>query len=347
MSTIERPGVYSSIEVTSTLSGCAEGKVVGLAATSTAGTKGECVKITSYAEAVSRFGSDCSMTKLIKLLFSNGASAVQAVAAQVGTVAETDDYEQAFAALMTKDDVSIMLCDSANSTVHAAMMSAIRAAVESCKYRIGIVEFGGTVAEVSACAGALNCERMVMAYPAESGTGAIPGAVAAAVAGAIAAGKDPALPLNGAVLNGVDIDRRFTDAEITTLVQTGVTPVEYAGGEVCIVRGITTRTTTNSVSDSTWRELNTVLIIDDIVPSIRSSLKRKFPRVKNTEQTRGAIRTQVLIELESKKSKEIIESYGSVSAQASSSDPTICEVSFEFTVAHGLNSINLTAHISV
>jgi phage tail sheath gpL-like len=347
MPTNERPGVYSSVEVTSTLSGSATGKVVGLAAAAEIGTKGACVKISSYGEAVSAFGSDCSITKLIEILFSNGASAVQAVAAEVGTAPDTDDYTQAFAALMVKEDVSIMICDSDDSAVHAAMMSAIGSAVESCKYRIGIVETGGTVTEVTACAAALNCERMVMVYPAESGTEATAGAVAAAVAGAVASGGDPALPLNGAVLEGVDIDRRFTDAEITGLVQAGVTPVEYVSGEVCVVRGVTTRTTTNSVSDATWRELTTVLIIDDIVPSIRAGLRKKFPRVKNTEQTRGAIRTQVLIELESKKSKEIIESYGTVTAQASVDDPTVCEVSFVFTVAHGLNSINLTAHISV
>lgn len=187
MPTNERPGVYSSIEVTSTLSGSSAGKVVGLAAAAASGIKGECVKISSYGEAVSRFGSDCSITKLIEISFSNGASAVQAVAAEVTATPDIDDYRQAFDALMVKEDVSIMLCDSHDGAVHAAMMSAISGAVESCKYRIGIVETGGTVTEVSSCAAALNCERMVMAYPAESGTNATPGAVAAAVAGAVAA----------------------------------------------------------------------------------------------------------------------------------------------------------------
>ena len=39
--------------------------------------------------------------------------------------------------------------------------------------------------------------------------------------------------------------------------------------------------------------------------------------------------------------------YGEVTAEASEDDPTVCLVSFHFTVAHGLNQIWLTAHIAV
>ena len=130
-------------------------------------------------------------------------------------------------------------------------------------------------------------------------------------------------------------------------MQGGVTPIESSGGKVSVVRGVTTRTSTGGEADATWRELTTVLIVDDVVPAVRRALRAKFPRVKNNAQTRGAIRTQVLIELEKKLRAEIIDDYGEVSAAASESDPGVCEVSFEFTVTHGLNRINLAAHISV
>ena len=42
-----------------------------------------------------------------------------------------------------------------------------------------------------------------------------------------------------------------------------------------------------------------------------------------------------------------IEGYGEVTARASEDDPTVCEVEFPFAVAHGLNQIYLTAHITV
>lgn len=144
-----------------------------------------------------------------------------------------------------------------------------------------------------------------------------------------------------------ELNGSFTDTEINELVHRGVTPIENASGKVCVVRGITTRTMTGGEIDNTWRELTTVLIIDDIIPSVRSALRSKFPRVKNNAQTRGAIRTQVIIELERKKKLEIIDSYGQVTASADENDPTVCNVCFEFTVAHGLNRINLSAHISV
>lgn len=348
MANNERPGVYSGVEVSSAISGSSTGKTVGIAAVSKSGTKGECTSISSYGEAVSLYGADCNLAKLIKILLLNGAAGIKAVPAAVDAVAVTADYTAAFAVLTEKEDVTVMLCDSRDSEVLAAMKTAIEGASENCKYRIGIAESGGTVAAAAASAAALNYERIVMAYPSLEGEGSISGAAAAAVAGIISAGGDPALPINGAELFGLDsFSRIFSDSDITTLVQAGVTPIESVCGSPCVVRGITTRTKTAGVADSTWRELSTVLVVDDVIPSVRSALRLKFPRVKNTAQTRGAIRTQVIIELENKLKKEIIDSYGAVTALADESDPTVCNVGFEFAVAHGLNRIILSARISV
>ncbi|MEG2526188.1 MAG: phage tail sheath protein [Oscillospiraceae bacterium] len=345
----ERPGVYSSIDVSSSITGSRMGRTVGIAAAAALGVKGECKRITSYGEAVTAFGKDCSLTELARILFMNGAAAIEAVPAVIGgAVPLKADYEAAFAVLMKKEKVSVMLCDSTAADIHNAMRLAIEGGTEGCKYRIGIVEAVGEISTLSAKAGALNSERMVMVYPGESGVGARVGAVAAALAGVIAAGGDPALPVNGAELVGLEnFLQIYSDADINTLVQAGITPIESVGGKNCVVRGITTKTTTGGEADVTWRELTTVLIVDDVIPSVRAALRVKFPRVKNTAQTRGAIRTQVIIELESKLKQEIIDSYGAVSAVADVSDPTVCIVSFEFAVAHGLNRINLTAHISV
>ena len=93
--------------------------------------------------------------------------------------------------------------------------------------------------------------------------------------------------------------------------------------------------------------VKTILIVDDVVPTVRNALRSRFVRCKNNAQTRGAIRTQVVIELENKLSREIIDSYDSISVEPSASDPTVCVVSFAFTVAHGLNQIRLTANITV
>ena len=88
-------------------------------------------------------------------------------------------------------------------------------------------------------------------------------------------------------------------------------------------------------------------MVDDGVPGIRSALRSKFRRAKNTEQSRGAIRSQVVLELENKLAREIITGYGEVSVEADADNPTVCLVDFSFTVAHGLNQIWLSAHITV
>ena len=132
-----------------------------------------------------------------------------------------------------------------------------------------------------------------------------------------------------------------------TLVTGGVTPLECVSGEVSIVRGITTRTTTGGAADKTWRELTTVRIVDDVIPALRASLRARFVRSKNTAQVRAAIRSQVMVELENKRAQEIIDSFGEVSVKASEDDPTVCLVEFSFAVAHGLNRIYLSAHITV
>ena len=96
-----------------------------------------------------------------------------------------------------------------------------------------------------------------------------------------------------------------------------------------------------------WRELTTILIADDVIPTVRSALRSKFARAKNTAQGRGAIRAQTIVELEKKKDAQIIESYGEVTVTASADDPTVCLVEFSFGVAHGLNQIHLAVHLTV
>ncbi len=343
----QRPGVYTSYYVQSAVSGADRGGTAGLAAIAASGSVGTIYEISSYAQAAAAFGEGCNMTKLIRLLLRNGCAKVLAAPAVVSGTAQTSDYTAAFTLLMAREAVSFMVCDSRAAAVHAAMKSAIiDCEREESKYRMGIVEAAGTAAELVSDAAALNCERMVLLSPVE--TDGTPGAVAAAFAGCAAAATDPALPFNGAELFGLGrLGDNFTDAQVNTLAQGGVTPVETLGGQVCVVRGVTTRTTTSGAADDTWREVNTVMIVDDVIPTVRARLKTMFARAKNTAQTRGAIRTQVMIELERKLRAQTIDSYGPVTAIANGEDPTVCDVSFEFTVAHGLNKIDLVAYITV
>ena len=347
----ERPGVYSTYDASTVVSAGQASRAIGVAAKASAGTEGEVVILTSYAAGVSAFGEDETpgMSTMLRLLFANGASTVAAV--RVAEAGEVADYQAAFDAL-GRQDVQIVVCDSTDEAVHQALRTAVETASASRKERIGVV--CGSGEEASALvehAAALNSERMVLVGPDvldEAGE-TLPGAfAAAALAGVIASNTDPAVPLNGAEIRGLGgVSTDYGDNDIDLLVRGGVTPLESSGGVLSPVRGITTRTTTGDVTDTTWRELTTILIVDDLIPTIRTALRSKFSRTKNTVRNRSAIRSQVIVELEKKAAAEIIDSYGEVTVSASADDPTVCLVEFSFAVAHGLNQIYLTVHITV
>ena len=340
----ERPGVYSSYDASTVVSAGRAAKVIGVAAKAVKGTAGEVVTLTGYAAGVAAFGEDAAdtpgMSTILRLLFANGASTVAAV-----RVAE------AFAAL-GGEEARILVCDSAEETVQQALRTAVEDASAARMERIAVVGGDGeSAAELVTHAAALNSERMVLVGPdaLDSGGKTLPGVfAAAALAGVIASGRDPGVPLNGAEIRGLGgLGTAYTDNDIDLLVRGGVTPLESTAGTVSPVRGITTRTTTGGAADTTWRELTTILIVDDVIPAVRQALRSKFARAKNTAQSRSAIRSQVIVELEKKVAEEIIDSYGEVTVTASEDDPTVCLVEFSFAVAHGLNQIYLMVHITV
>ena len=344
----ERPGVYSSYDASAVVTAGRGSKIIGVAAKAASGTVGEVVTLTGYTAGVAAFGEDVDpgMSTILRLLFLNGASTVAAVR----VADEEPDYAGAFGVL-GKVEAQILVCDSGELSVQQALRTAVETASEQRRERIAVVGGSGLKAsELVERAAELNSERMVLVGPdLVRGEGTLPGVFAsAALAGAIASGTDPAIPLNGAELSGLEgLTEDYTDNDIDLLVRGGVTPLESVGGVVSPVRGITTRTTTGGAADSTWRELTTILIVDDIIPSIRTALRSRFSRAKNTARGRSAIRSQGIVELEKKVAAEIIDSYGEVTVNALEEDPTVCLVEFGFAVAHGLNQIYLTVHMTV
>ncbi len=341
----ERPGVYSSYQLANALSGNINGGVVAIAARSQSGEINKIVDLHSHAECIANFGSSGSMTAMSELLFKNGASKLIAISVANGN--SGGDYVAAFNLLMRRDEPKFLVSDSRDLVTHTALSVAILGAqTENAKYRIGIAEASGDITTLVEHAADLNSERIVLC--AAPDPNATHGAAAACLAGLCASVTDPALPLSSSVLTGLNVPELvYSDSEINTLVQGGVTPIESVGGQCLLVRAVTTKSQTGGTPDATWRELSTILIVDKIIPEIRNTLKLNFARVKNTAQTRGAIRTKVVIELENYLANEIITGYRDVSVSEHDSDPTVCLVSFGFDVAYGLNSISLMAYITV
>lgn len=347
----ERPGVYSAYDTSSVLSGGQAVRTIGVAAKAAKGEVGKPVTVTGYAAGTAVFGEDAApgMSTILRLLFTGGASAVTAV--RVADTATAEDYRSAFAAL-GREDAGILVCDSGEEAVQQALRAAVEEASALRHERIAVVGCDGAeVSDLIARAAALNSERMVLVGPDaldEAGKPLSGVFAAAAVAALAAAGGDPAVPLNGGALKGLGgLAADYGDGDIDLLVRGGVTPLECVGGVVSPVRGITTRTKTGGAPDATWRELTTILIVDDVIPAVRSALRSRFSRSKNTARSRAAIRSQVIVELEKKLAAEIISGYDGVTVSASEEDPTVCLVEFGFSVAHGLNQVRLTVHIEI
>ena len=337
----ERPGVYSSYEASSLTAAAAGGGGVAVVAAAQGEGLEKSYQWTSYSRAAADVG-DCPLSRMAQLAIRNGAGVVHGIPAG-------EDYARAFAVMAGLENVSVVACDSTD----AAVQQALKAAVEECsaarRERIAVVggAAGESVEQLVKRAGQLNCERMVLTAPG-AGDGSGGALCAAAVAGAIAGNSDPALPLGGAQLYGLgELEGGYDDGEIDLLVQGGVTPLETLAGACYVVRGVTTRTKTGGAADATWRELTTILVVDEVIPGIRRALRARFSRAKNTAQSRGAVRSLAVMELEKRVSREIIDSYEDVTVTALDSDPTVCVVEFAFTVAHGLNQIWLSAHITV
>lgn len=347
----ERPGVYSVYDTSSVVSGGRAAKAIGVAAKASKGTVGQAVTVTGRSAGLAAFGEDTApgMSTILDLLFAGGASKVTAV--RVADEGTAEDYQAAFAAL-GKEDVQVLVCDSGELEVQKALRAAVEEASALRHERIAVAGCAGADVEALVSRAAeLNSERVVLVGPDaldRSGKTISGVFAAAAVAALAAAGGDPAVPLNGAEVKGLGgLAQDYDDGDIDRLIRGGVTPLECVAGVVSPVRGITTRTTTGGAEDATWRELTTILIVDDVIPAVRNALRSKFSRSKNNARSRAAIRSQVIVELEKKRAAEIIDGYDEVSVSASQEDPTVCLVEFGFSVAHGLNQVRLTVHIEI
>lgn len=341
----ERPGVYSDYDTSSVHATASGGCVLGLVGFAENPTG--LYTVTSAADGAALGGV---LPKLLRLMFENGATKVLVSPAATKT---EEAYKAALELLLMQRSASYCVLDTENEAIQKTMAKTICEAASQKGECIGLVGMTQpTVNQLLARAANLNCERMVLVGPdvrVEGDTTWSGGrAAAAALAGILAAETDPAAPVHGSRLAGLtSVSHSFTEAEIDQLVRGGVTPLELTGGAIEVIRTVTTRTRTDDVLDDTYRELNTMRVIDEVIPAIRTALSAKFLRAKNNRVTRNAIRTQVLVELENRVNRQIIDSYGQVTVTPSETDPTCCEVRFPFTVTSGLCRIFLTAHISV
>lgn len=342
----ERPGVYVEYDMSGSNTSTGGTRVAALAAL---GTGTEIMEIISQETAVQALGENTVASNMARLMLLCGAGSVLYCPV---TAEDEAEYEKAASRLLAEKKACVLTMDTENADAFGRICQLLLKNAENGFPCIGVAGMTGAEAtELVERAAEMNCQRLVLT--AGSGKTAWDDSFdgrysAAAMAGLIAGETDPALPLNGAELTGLTgLEERWSEEEIDQFVRAGVTPLEAVGTLVSLVRVVTTKTTEGGEPMTLWRELEVVRIVDDVIPGVRDLLKNRFARKKNNVSTRGAIRSAVAMALEDRVKREIIESYSDISASANGDDPTVCDVSFSFTVVHGLGRIFLTAHITV
>lgn len=339
----ERPGVYAEYDVTHIGSGMGGSKVVGLIGVS---PLQQGAYTFTDANSVLRRRDSSQLGKLLRIAYANGARKVIAYAIEADNI---NMYRPAIQQLLEEDKVDYLVLGSALEDVQLYAKQTILERKAECICFVGMAD--ASMQAVLNRAAKLNFERMVLVgqdVVLQDETDLAGGCyAAAALAAQLVQQSDPAAPFYGVCLEGIsDTNWYLDDDAIDTLVHGGVTVLEAAGGKVNVLRSITTKTkNADGDADTALRELNTMLIIDEMIPHLRSVLRQNFLRSKNNAATRAAIFHRMVLELEEYERREIIDSYQNLRVTAS--DATICVVEFGFAVTHGIGRIYLTAHITV
>jgi len=336
----QRPGVYSSYTLTSGYGAPRSQMAAVVIAAGAAANAGELFEFSGYQSAVDMLEAEgnSKILECIRILFVSGVSKVFACVVD-------ESYTNAFALIKNVDNIGAVVCDAAE----AADLEALRVLMAECTadMREKIAFVGADTAEKAANdAKRLNSERMVVCCPAaqtaysENGESVFS---AAAMAGRVLAESDLAYNWNGERMNVLTDCAVLGEAEIQALISAGVTVLENRGG-VCCIRAITTKTVEGGAADNSMRPINTVLIIDRVMTSLRQSLKA---RLAGAMLSYESIASQITVILLEAMEDGLIESFDTPVIHASAADSSVCVAELGFKIAHVVSQIHISAHISV
>ena len=307
----ERPGVWSAFGA----QGTTELTDRRLAAVIAPADAAEGVQLVhSAAEAVSLYGGNALLTRMLKLCLANCGDPVYAVAVDEDTKVA---YETALTALFAAAKPGVLIVGSAREDVQLLL---------------------------------LCCARIVLTGPdvlAQDEAVADGFCAAAAVGGAIASLSTPVAPLHDVALFGLQsLSALYTDDELDKLLQAGVTPVQLSGGRMCALRILTTRATAEGPEGESFRSLNATLVTDELLRDLRAALAARFRAAQNSTLTRTAIRSAVLLVLQDYRARGWLSAFGDLRVYADAGDASLCRVEFTYSIPAGLHRIALSAQMT-
>ncbi|MCL2056713.1 MAG: hypothetical protein FWH02_05795 [Oscillospiraceae bacterium] len=333
-----RPGVYSSYTVDWAYSAPRSRMYGAIAVKGSPAMAGNVYAVSSHDLAEELFSDvNTRLLAAVKIMLESGVSKVYAVCAD-------DSLTQALDLLKEEDGIGAIVCDCALGDV-AALKSYLADCAGSRREQIAFTGSDGN-ADALALAGALNDERAVVCcsgaayrdYPADGLF------TAAAMAGMMLSADDPIHNWNGQSLSVLGQCEKLSEQEIQALLAGGVTAFEVRNGETVCIRALTSRTARNGAPDRTMSPLNTVLIVDDVIRTVRDSLEH---RLRGTRLSLDTVKSQVTVELSAKQDSGIIESFSTPSVRIHQSDPSACVVEMAFKAANVLSQIHITAFVRI
>lgn len=272
----------------------------------------------------------------------------------------TTEYDDAITAILEDENKGAVICqlnddETANKLENMCWQSYYNYNTP-CVY-IREPEADDTDAIVIANAQSHNTSRVMCPFPlftAFNGKKEIDGLTAAGFAGALAGNGVPKLNHNFTKFKTVGgVTEKITDMD--ALISAGVTPIEFKKSEIYIVRFVTTETRQNGVPYYVWREGAVRLNVDYIEKDIADAVQAKFMQVGNTQQTRDALKEEIIVKLKKYESQNIIvpdvntntPAYKEPVVSVDPSDNTAVDVDIEISPGKPLNFINLNFKVYI
>ena len=329
-----RPGVYSRVEIAGYISGSGGGAALLLPQSGTV----QALQLESFQDAASQLAGNEIALECLRLLFGGGAGHVAVILAPEinGALEQLDGF----------DGVRAVVSGFTGTQELAALRAFAEKSAQYQRECIAFAGIGEAQAAISAAA-AMSSGRVVLCCPGisvEEGSAAHPIYGACALAAAVLGTPSPVHNFSGQSFPGLCEATALSEDNIQALLKAGVSVFENLGGQVELIRALTTDAPRED-GGGNLRSLNTVLIIDYVMSAIRSALRRKLSG--GGRATVEGIRDQVAVELAAKRDAGVIASFSPPRCRADRRDPAICVVEISFGVAHLLSQIHLTAHIRV
>lgn len=150
-----------------------------------------------------------------------------------------------------------------------------------------------------------------------------------------------------AVTSSFDTLTSLTENQKNNYLYNGICVFEEIGGNVCLIRAMTTKTLdVNGSYDSTYRNICVIVSVDTVKASLYNALTTKLNSANPASST-GAILSLVVCELINLLDKKVISSYEKPIVALQEADKSICNVLINVVINQGINQIYLHLNMNV